>query len=274
MANDTESDLRNPYAERSFPDSGQRVLPEEAIYKLNYYCPDPLCLDPNRRLFLKKRQRYFFSHYKGYDHLYSGETLLHKLSIKYFQKLESFEAPSLNGNESFIIKIDTTQTKLEYNGFKNLRPDIKITSIEDDTYFIEIFVTHETKGKKLNELKEYNLPTIEIELNDFYYQHQEQCRINVEFVRNEVPTLISNIALKKWLYHPDIVQEITESAPKEEQVSIEVKPNQPAMKNSSSGWSTSDKIKFGAAIGTFAFIVSPSLRKILWKKIKSWLGKE
>lgn len=254
-----DTELRNPIAELYQPDSGVLVTPDEALGETHFYCPYPNCLDDQRRLFRKKIDRYFFSHHADCEHAGVPETMLHKLAIRHFKELAEFRFPDLNG-VPHVVTLDPKETILEYNGLKNMKPDVRIVSTDGVEYLIEVFVTHETKGKKVEIIKGYQKPTIEIDLNNFYLSNLESCKNDLPFVRSRIPELLSNEGLKKWLYHPDIIVQ---------EVEVQTVPNespQPAVPLPNTG----DKTPWGWIIG-LAVILIPPLRRTAWGAIKSIL---
>lgn len=257
-----DAELRNPYAEKDRPDSGVLVTAEEVRYGGNLFCPHSDCLDPERRLFTKrsKNGRYFFSHYGDYEHPINFETLLHKLAIRYFKDLDEFELPSLNGTLS-SIRINSGDTILEYNGLRNIKPDVRLFTDSGKEYFIEIFVTHETKGKKLAVIGEYNIPTVEIDLSQFYHSNFERCKTDLSFVKSNLPRLISDIRLKKWLFNAEIV-------PVEIEVPKAKIEEPPSVSISKSADKSSRDIPWGW-IGVAAVIFIPPLRNAFLGVIKS-----
>lgn len=261
------AELRNPFAELIEPDSGILVTAAEAGGKGNYYCPHPNCLDPERRLFRKpsKRGRYFFCHYGDFEHVGNPETLLHKLAIRHFKELTEFKFPELNGNFE-MVSINPDKTVLEYNGLKDLKPDVRIVSTSGVEYFIEIFVTHETKGKKIALIGQYQKPTIEIDLKPFYKLNMELCKNDLSFVKSKIPELLSDEGLKKWIYHPGIIAKEEETKP----ILIDLPPNKPTQTIGS--LSTGEKLALGAVISALVVAIIPPFRRAAIGILKSFFG--
>jgi hypothetical protein len=208
-------EILNPIAEREGTDSGLYCIPSEAKNYPNsrFYCIDENCNDPQRRLFVKRSKlgRYFFSHYGNYQHDISPETLLHKLTIKSFEGLTEFQIPSFkDGQGNFypeqMLLIDPNNTVLEFRELKGIRPDVTIVSIRGMQLAVEIFVTNRTKEKKVQRLNEHKLPTVELNLNDFYLKNKEQCKTDVPFIRDNAPKLVAELRRKKWLQLPTFDQ--------------------------------------------------------------------
>jgi len=232
------SEILNPIAERNEPDSGLYCTPEEA-HKLSnekFFCIDENCKDPKRGLFLKKsnRGKYFFSHYGNFQHEISPETLLHKLTIKSFEGLTEFELPSFKDDQgNFYPKqlflIDPDKTILEFRELKGIRPDVTIVSTTGMQLAVEVFVTNQTKDQKVQRLSEHKLPTIELNLHDFYFKNKEQCKTDVPFIRDNAPKLVTELHRKKWLQLPEFGQVIGLT------IGEEPKPEPPARAHSSTG---------------------------------------
>ena len=197
----------NPIAELYGPDSGQFCKPEDAknFPDAGFFCPDVDCLDPKRRLIVKRSvlNNPFFCHHAKFQHSIHPETLLHKLTIKRFTQIKEFEMPGfiLEGRRYLnqLLQVDSAKTSLEYRGIKSLRPDIYLTTMDGLEFAVEIFVTHETKETKMAILKDLNLPAIEIDLSHFYYENKEKCRADVAFVESQIDSLLADLTLKKWL---------------------------------------------------------------------------
>lgn len=194
---DELSPLRNPYALRNRSNSGDVILPEESDSKVDYYCPE---CEGILRLRRSKEDRPHFFHLNSNDHEYQPETLLHILAIKNIVELDEFELPPVNiCDTANTIRLDKSKTEAEFNWYRNKRPDVKLVTTEGKEYLIEVYVTHETRGEKLKLYIDKEKQTIEIDLSDFYREHQEKCKSDVEFVRNEIPDLVGDINRKKWL---------------------------------------------------------------------------
>lgn len=205
------SEILNPLAELDHFDSGKYLTPEEAKGHLGrkFFCPDPKCLDDQRRLIYKvsKNGRPFFCHYPDFQHEISPETLLHKLTIKKFDGLPEFEVPSFKDEQgnyypAQVIRIDPGKTVMEFRDLLGIRPDVTITSTNGMTLAVEIFVTNKTKEKKIERLNDHRLPTVEINLNDFFVANRNRCKTDIPFINKNASILIAEITRKKWLSSP------------------------------------------------------------------------
>jgi hypothetical protein len=227
------ADILNPLAEVDAPDSGRYATPDEAKSDRSrkYFCPDSDCLDKLRRLIFKtsKNGISFFCHYPDFQHEISPETLLHKLTIKSFEGLKEFELPSFKNDEGNyypvqLISIDLTKTILEFRELKGIRPDVTVTSLTGMQFAIEIFVTHRTKENKIQRLEDHKLPTIEIDLKDFYYLNRERCKTDIRFIKENAPLLVSDLNRKNWLAKPK-PEQIVDLIKREEAVVIVSPPS-------------------------------------------------
>lgn len=197
----------NPIAELDSPDSGNIVKPEVAhkIKNLhNFCCPDHDCLDEMRLLFPVKSKlgNYFFKHRPNCSHDISPETLLHKLAVKWFEKRTDFELPRSKSRSKAIVNLNTEKTELEYRKLERIIPDVKLTTTGGFEFAIEIVVTSDITGSKNKFIEEFNLPTVRIDLEEFYYQNQEKCRTDYDFVQEHLDRLLTNITLKNWAIEP------------------------------------------------------------------------
>ncbi len=201
----------NPIAERDSPDSGKFATPKD-VYPIrkefNFYCPDHNCLDPERKLFPAKSKlgNYFFKHNNNYGHDIRPETLLHKLSIKWFKGKGKFEIPSFQVENKVtnqqLVSIDSELTELEYRRLERIIPDVKLTTNNGFQFAIEIVVTSDLSEEKIKLIEQFNLPTIRIDLTKFYEENTDKCRVDYDFVTAKLDELLSDIRLKSWAVLP------------------------------------------------------------------------
>jgi hypothetical protein len=205
------NEIRNPLGELDHFNSGKYVKPDQAknFEGHKFFCPDPKCLDEKRRLSYKvsKNGTPFFSHFPKYHHEINPETLLHKLTIKAFENLDKLEVPPFNdeyGNyyPSQVFLIDVDETVPEFRDLEGIRPDVALTSIHGMKLGIEIFVTSKTKEKKIQRIANHKLPTIEINLLEFYNLNRERCKTDIDFINQHAPQLIADPKRKIWLAQP------------------------------------------------------------------------
>ena len=86
---------------------------------------------------------------------------------------------------------------------QGVRPDVGIVSSCGFELAIEIYVTSAVKEEKAHVLNEFKLPTIEINLNDFYNSNLEKCRFDEQFVKSNLDSLLTDIQLKNWIILPE-----------------------------------------------------------------------
>ena len=206
------ADFLNPIAEIDNPDSGKVVLPLQA-YKLKderkFYCPDYDCRDSERILIVKKsnKDNYFFSHRPECGHDIRPETLLHKLAIKWFVDKKEYELPSckLEGRtlNKQLVAIDTSKTICEFRRLERIIPDVRLTTIKGFHFAIEIVVTNDISESKQKLIKEFNLPTIRIDLTGFYKENKAKCQVDFDFIQENLSVLLSDNNIKSWVIPPD-----------------------------------------------------------------------
>jgi hypothetical protein len=167
------TEFLNPIAEVGKIDSGDIRTPEESKTIKDtdlFFCPDYDCKDRERRLSLKKSGlgNYFFSHLPGCQHDIGPETLLHKLAIKWFENKTEFELPSGNSGDKQIkrqlVKLDPAKTQLEYSRLKTIIPDVKLCTIDNFEFAVEIFVTNDISDAKKKLIQQFTIIFIKSEL--------------------------------------------------------------------------------------------------------------
>lgn len=60
--------------------------------------------------------------------------------------------------------------------------------------------------EKMSKLKESDVPTIEIDLSNFYYIHNEKCQVDKQFIDENLDDLLTDIKLKKWVNPPSLIR--------------------------------------------------------------------
>ena len=203
-----QEQLLNPVAELDRPDSGNIIIPDQAKLGDKLFCPDYDCKDKERKLFLKHSSlgNAFFSHRPGFSHPIYGQTLLHKLAIEWFSGKTAFEIPSgIVHNvrrDKALLLLDSYKTELEFRQYQNVIPDVIVETLTGFRFAIEIVVTNDVSPEKTILLHESKLPTVCIDLTDFYHTYMEACRADIDFIKANLDTLLQDIALKRWVRSP------------------------------------------------------------------------
>ena len=201
----------NPIAEIETIDSGNIVTPDEArtLTTNLFFCPDFDCKDPDRKLKLKKSKlsNNFFSHLPKYEHDIRPETLLHKLAIKWFENKASFEIPGYSFSTTRLktqtLELDIKETILEYSQLKLVIPDVKLKTLSGFEFAIEIVVTNDVSDQKKRLIEQFNLPTLVIDLGEFYSSHPKECRVDKVFIQTHLDSLLTDKELKRWVLFPE-----------------------------------------------------------------------
>lgn len=199
------SELLNPIAEKGMPDSGEIMSPDEAYLVRDnnkFFCPDYNCKDIDRTLIVKKssKDNCFFSHKPGCEHPIMPETLLHKSAVKWFADQTEYETPVDNyfSGDSMQI-LNKEKTELEFRQLERHIPDVVLTTIGDFQFAIEIFVTNDISREKAKILTDFGLPTIRVDLSDFYDANKLDCRVNLKFIQDNLDILMNDINRKNWV---------------------------------------------------------------------------
>ena len=207
------SDFLNPIAELDKADSGKIITPEEA-YKIkethDFFCPDFDCKDRDRVLTpaISVNKNYFFRHKPKCKHDIRPETLLHKSAIKWFEGKSEFEIPGGKTSAYMfskqMLQIDATKTECEYRKLKVLIPDVKCCSLNGFEFAIEIFVTNDVSEDKTKLINEFGLPVVRIDLSKFYKTYPHKCRVDLAFINENLPALLTDVNLKSWVIPPSV----------------------------------------------------------------------
>lgn len=206
------AEFLNPIAELDKADSGKIITPEEA-YKVKdeqqFFCPDFDCKDPARILTpaISVKKNFFFRHKPNFKHDIRPETLLHKLAVKWFEEKTAFEIPSCNAS-SFrfsrqVLQLDPGKTECEYRKMKVVIPDVKCCALNGFVFAIEIFVTSDVSKDKQKLITEFGLPTVRIDLSSFYEGNRHQYRVDMKFINENLPGLLTDVNLKSWVISPN-----------------------------------------------------------------------
>lgn len=125
------------------------------------------------------------------------------MAIKWFEGKTEFQIPEYRGNGKFIpiqkVAINPEQTRLEYRQLQRIIPDVRLQTVEGFEFAIEIFVTSDITDKKKKDIDSFGLPTLRIDLSIFYRTNSEKCRIDKEFIENNLDRLLTTPGLKEWV---------------------------------------------------------------------------
>jgi hypothetical protein len=205
------AEFLNPIAELDKADSGKIIIPEEA-YKVKdehqFFCPDFDCKDPARILTpaISVNKNFFFRHKPNCKHDIRPETLLHKLAVKWFEGRSEFEVPPCSALRyrfsKQALQLDPAKTECEYRKMKVVIPDVKCCTLNGFVFAIEIFVTSDVSKDKQKLITEFGLPTVRIDLSSFYEENRHQCRVDMKFINENLPGLLTDVNLKSWVIFP------------------------------------------------------------------------
>lgn len=187
--------MKNLVAEANNYNSFKFIKPQDALENKEYYCPDPQCKDPGRKLYLRKSSlnRKYFAHRVGKEHEIHPKTLLHKLLVGYFTKITSYKLPQIiNGKES--IDIDHQKSIIDFKGLEGDVPDVLLEDKDGFKCFVEVTLGFPINKKKVDAVKKLNIPLIELNIIQFYAQNKEKLKDNVDFFFEHVPKLVKSPA--------------------------------------------------------------------------------
>lgn len=107
---------------------------------------------------------------------------------------------SLMCGRKFKLQYHKVQTEVLFNGFK---PDVCILRENNMPLLIEIAVTHYTDHEKREKIKAAQLPTIEINIAEFFKDYRIDIEeIDDEFVKKLKEAIIDSFDHKIWIFHP------------------------------------------------------------------------
>lgn len=172
-------------------------------------CVCPVCKSP---LIAKKGEvnTHHFAHATATDCQYAAETAAHLAAKSVLEKAGYIVVP-----EHVLHLFDTVNIGFEFEDvrtdrkiveaqkivfdevrieqvFQDVVPDLLVT-VSGEDLLIEIFVTHKVDAKKLNKIRMYSLPTLEVNMQNILSLP------NTEKFESELLTQTNN---KTWLFHP------------------------------------------------------------------------
>jgi LPXTG-motif cell wall-anchored protein len=150
----------------------------------------------------KEKRDDHFAHYDTSSNCSGGqgETELHLLAKEIIDKNNFLYLPSTSSSKK--LRFDYSRVELE-KGIGKIRPDIVLYNEKNNQLLVEVAVTSfiGTNSKKYQEINRLGIPTLEIDLEDFYKERMDFIKTN----RAELKTLLINsIEKKKWILEPNI----------------------------------------------------------------------
>lgn len=189
----------------------------ESGLKCNCYCPG--C---GGRFVAYKGEvlRPHFKHQTEVDCKYSFETALHYLAKEIIHEKNSLDLPFINWSipptpASWFInntsgKYGPLNKTIEFKKIRfdrveiekwegNFKPDLRCI-VGNKQLLIEIKVTHGINSKKIEKIKNYNTPLLEINLS--LLQHEISRKTLASFLYNKRLLLKERIKIFKWVHNP------------------------------------------------------------------------
>src|SRR5690606_14185505 len=68
---------------------------------------------------------------------------------------------------------------------------------------IEIVVTNDISDSKAKLIDQFGIPTIRVDLSKFYKNDRVKCRVDLEFIHQNLPSLLADLKLKSWVIPPN-----------------------------------------------------------------------
>jgi len=193
-------------------------------------CVCPVCESP---LVARKGEKktHHFAHEVNTDCEFAAETAAHLMAKEVLERVGHIMVPSyvLNlfdrvseGARYEDVSTDKTIVNEQTITFDNVRIEQTIQDIVPDLIvnvggvdlLIEIYVTHKVDSDKLKKIRNYDLPTLEVNINNILSLPDTK-----EFER----TLITEIDNKAWLFHPRQVATETEHKSKIDEAKTRMK---------------------------------------------------
>jgi hypothetical protein len=187
--------MKNPVAESNYYNSLEFTKPKDALENIEYFCPDPNCPDPGKKLFLRKspKDKKYFKHRVGMDHEIHAKTLLHKILVGQFKKIDKFSLPqSIDGKNE--VEIDHAKSMIEFKGLEGDVPDIYLEDKDGFKCFIEVTISFPIEKKKMDAVKNLDIPLIEINVKKFFEENGEKLNKNIDFLMNSASELMYSSA--------------------------------------------------------------------------------
>ncbi|QCK15227.1 hypothetical protein [Mangrovivirga cuniculi] len=206
--------FKNPVAKIGDPIQGKIITPIDAEGennprdKVKYYCPCQNCKDPDRLLVLSRSPKgnYFFKHRSGFEHEWKPMTLLHLYIQEYLAKENIILIKDFNTKNFKVrkqnISINPFMTTIEDNCHEDIRFDVTVITKSGLKITIEVIVTNDITQQKVDKIRKSKIPTLRIDLSQFYYENRLECQSDPEFVKSHTKGLVEDIANQDWVQTP------------------------------------------------------------------------
>jgi hypothetical protein len=194
--------MKNPIAELHQFNSFQFIKPEDAAEAKSFFCPDPHCPDPEKKLYLRKSSlnKKFFAHKIGKEHEIHPKTLLHKMVVGEFGKIQKFRLPqTLNGKSE--IEVDHHRSRIDFQGLENEMPDIHLVGKDGIECFVEVTIGVPVNKKKMETAKKKGIPLIEVNIAKFFNENTESLMNDLDFFLMHAALLVKGTS-SKVIYNP------------------------------------------------------------------------
>jgi hypothetical protein len=193
--------MKNPIVEVHNYNSFEFIKPQDAVENQTFFCPDPKCPDPEKKLFLRRSSlgKKFFTHRVGNEHEIHPKTLLHKMVVSQFKKISKFHLPKPISDKT-EIEIDHKKSIVEFRGIEGEAPDIFLVDKDGFECFLEVTISFPIDNNKLNAAKKRKLPLVEINIEKFFYENEENIN-DIDFLTDHASKLIKS-ASSKVVYNP------------------------------------------------------------------------
>ena len=155
-----------------------------------------ICFECSEPVVAKKgdKNEHHFAHSSNKESCHiNPESILHKFAKQVIMEAKALVLPPLPNTDEVEAKTWQFTRLIEEQTVGSIRPDI-VTSIDDETVFIEVAVTSFVDTDKLDFIKRLDIKTVEIDLRELLSRSidipSEEARL---FILDQVDN-------KKWLY--------------------------------------------------------------------------
>lgn len=77
-----------------------------------------------------------------------------------------------------------------------------MTTSDGFEFAVEIFVTSDINEDKKKLIEKFDLPTVRIDLSEFYEAEPQKCRTDYNYVQQNLDSLLIDLNLKSWVIGP------------------------------------------------------------------------